>query len=128
MPHPASDWPNALDLFAIFGFLAAALLLPAAGYLLMALDVRAHYRSLRRRLVHVVMPQLSRGWACGRPPQAFATLGISPPCTEEELKQAYREKVKQLHPDTGGDPHRFLRLQAHFEEALEWIRQRERAS
>lgn len=124
LPPPA-HWPMPIDAFAVAVFLGVAILIPAAGYVLMALDIRAYYRSLRRRLVLVVMPRLTRSWARGRPPQAFFTLGISPPCSEEELKQAYREKVKDLHPDTGGDQQRFLRLQAHFEEALEWLRERE---
>lgn len=119
------DWPNTFDTFTVVVFLGTVLLIPASGYLLMVLDIRAYYRSLRRRLVHVVMPRLSRAWASGRPPRAFATLGVSPPCSAEELKQAYREKVKGLHPDTGGDRLRFLRLQKHFEEALEWLEQRE---
>jgi hypothetical protein len=40
--------------------------------------------------------------------------------------QAYRQKVKELHPDHGGDERRFLILQAQFEEALTLIADHER--
>jgi hypothetical protein len=45
------------------------------------------------------------------------------PCDEEDLKSAYRHKVKRLHPDRGGDKRRFLTLQSHFEDALRYLAQ-----
>jgi hypothetical protein len=41
------------------------------------------------------------------------------------LLEAYRAKVKTLHPDRGGDQKRFLILQRQFEQASRYI-QRER--
>jgi hypothetical protein len=46
------------------------------------------------------------------------------PCTVEDLKHAYRQRVKELHPDHGGDQRRFLILQAQFEEALAFVSDR----
>lgn len=115
-----SAWPNLLDLTVTVTFLAIALLVPAAGYVFMVLDYRAYLRSLRRTLVVVgqwTMPGIP-AWARRETPRAIAALGLRMPCTEEDLKRAYRARVKLLHPDHGGDERRFLMLQANFEEAL----------
>jgi hypothetical protein len=45
-------------------------------------------------------------------------LGLSLPVTPEDVKQAFREKVKQAHPDRGGDSQQFRALQQAFDEAL----------
>ncbi|MEX0677834.1 MAG: J domain-containing protein [Pirellulales bacterium] len=115
----SGPWPNTLDLIATVTFLALVLLLPALGYVFMVLDIRAYLRSLERRLI--LAAQSLRGipaWARYHTPRSVAALGLLMPCTEEELKRAYRQRVMQLHPDRGGDQRRFLLLQAHFEEAL----------
>ncbi|WP_232701168.1 J domain-containing protein [Halobacterium wangiae] len=38
---------------------------------------------------------------------AFATLGLSPSASEDEVKAAYRERIKEVHPDHGGDRETF---------------------
>ncbi len=115
-------WPNGLDALALIVFLAAVVLLPALGYAFMVLDFRAYLRSLRRALVVVVryFPDLPE-WARTPTPRCIAALGLRMPCTEEDLKQAYRRKVIKLHPDRGGDRRRFLLLQAQFEEGLRYL-------
>lgn len=45
-------------------------------------------------------------------------LGLSLPVTPDDVKQAFRAKVKQAHPDRGGDSQQFRELQAAFDEAL----------
>lgn len=112
-------WPDSIDLVATAIFFAAVVMLPAVGYVFMVLDFRAYLRSLRRTLVRVAqsmwqMPE----WAQPVTPGPIAALGLRLPCTEEDLKRAYRKRVKRLHPDHGGDQRRFLHLQAQFEEAL----------
>jgi hypothetical protein len=108
-----------IDLAATATFLALVLLVPLAGYVFMVLDFRAYLRSLKRGLV--LASQAFAGipaWARPYTPRAIAALGLRLPCTEEDLKRAYRQRVKLLHPDHGGDERRFLLLQAQFEEAL----------
>ncbi len=123
------DWPNSLDLATTVVFLALVVLVPAAGYVFMVLDFRAYLRSLKRGLI--VATQVFRGipgWAQPQTPRAIAALGLRLPCTEADLKQAYRQRVKQMHPDHGGDQQRFLRLQADFEEALAYLARHAQAS
>jgi len=45
---------------------------------------------------------------------AFATLGLPPGATLAEVKAAYRERVKEVHPDHGGDEERFRRLREAY--------------
>jgi hypothetical protein len=61
-------------------------------------------------------------WAVRDQPPCLQALELSLPCTEEQVLAAYRRRVKQLHPDHGGDMQQFLRLQKHFEQALHLAR------
>nr|WP_244605501.1 J domain-containing protein [Halorussus marinus] len=45
---------------------------------------------------------------------AFAVLGVSPGASAPEVKRAYREKVKEVHPDHGGDRERFQRVREAY--------------
>jgi hypothetical protein len=118
-PHIANRWPTGLDLTITGLLLGLVVLLPMAGYVCMVLDFRAYLRSLERGLVRLGrcvadVPE----WVKRDTPRPIAALGLRLPCTEEDLKRAYRQRVKRLHPDHGGDNRRFLLLQSHFEEAL----------
>jgi hypothetical protein len=114
--HP---WPDTVDLVAMVLFLTVVVVLPAVGYVFMVLDFRAYLRSLQRGLIHVgrYLSQVPE-WARYETPAALKAFGLRLPCTEEDLKRAYRNRVKRLHPDHGGDKRRFLIVQAQFEEAL----------
>jgi len=47
--------------------------------------------------------------------EACATLGVDPEASFEEVKKVYQVKVQFTHPDRGGDPERFKRIQKAFE-------------
>src|SRR5262245_56870924 len=53
-------------------------------------------------------------------PEFFNVLGLAPPVTVDDIKQAFLEKVKSAHPDHGGDAHDFRRLQEAFEQAMNY--------
>ena len=57
----------------------------------------------------------ARGSLGGVSRDHFLTLGLTPEATEEEVKAAYRERVKQEHPDQGGDVREFMRIQEAYE-------------
>ena len=116
-------WPDALDLATTCLFLLGFLALTVSGHVFLVLDVRSWLRSFRRALT-VVTEHLAHfpRWSRMQTPRCLAALGLKLPCNEEQLMRIYRKKVKQLHPDCGGDRKRFMRLQADFEEALEFIR------
>ena len=52
-------------------------------------------------------------------PAAFAHLGLSTNASEEQVRQAYRQRVKTVHPDQGGDPEAFRQLQEAYASARE---------
>jgi len=45
---------------------------------------------------------------------AFAELGVSAGATLEEVKSAYRRRVKETHPDQGGDEDEFKRVREAY--------------
>jgi hypothetical protein len=113
------EWPDSVDTLLVAAFLCSIGAIVIAGYVFMVLDYRAYLRSLRRALVCVAnyLPHLPE-WARAETPRCIAALGLRVPCSEADLLKAYRERVKHLHPDRGGDRKRFLALQQNFEEAL----------
>jgi hypothetical protein len=52
----------------------------------------------------------------------MVTLGLLPPYTLEDIRAAYREKAKTLHPDGGGTPADFEMLHEAYERAQEYMR------
>ena len=55
-------------------------------------------------------------------PDCLAVLGLRPPLTLEDVKQTYLAKAMAAHPDRGGDPAAFVRLQKAFEEANDYVK------
>jgi hypothetical protein len=45
---------------------------------------------------------------------AFAELGVSAGATVEEVRRAYRRRVKEVHPDQGGDEDEFKRVREAY--------------
>lgn len=117
-------------LVALVLFCTIALGVPLLGNMLMVSDIRRYLRSLRRTLVavsHAVTPGIPY-WARRQRPPCLETLGLQFPCTEEQVLAAYRQKVKELHPDKGGSLHKFLQLQKHYEQAMYLVRTKSNAS
>jgi hypothetical protein len=54
-------------------------------------------------------------------PDFMATLGLMPPYAIEDVKQAYRDKVKDAHPDRGGSVAAFNEIQQAFERATAYL-------
>lgn len=53
-------------------------------------------------------------------PDFMIELGLAPPYTQDDVKQAYFTKAKQVHPDHGGTVEEFRALQAAFEKAKQY--------
>lgn len=119
------DWPNTMETTAIVWLALLIGGLTVFGYVFMVLDYRAYLRSLKRVMVAVVNynPGLPE-WMRQETPRCLKVFGLRHPCSEEDLLRAYRERVKKLHPDRGGDQRRFMLLQGHFEQAQRILRER----
>lgn len=50
---------------------------------------------------------------------AFNVLGVDPQASAEEVQAAYRERIKNVHPDHGGDRESFERVQEAYTVAKE---------
>ena len=59
--------------------------------------------------------------AVDRGEAAFAVLGLPSTADEADVRDAYREKVKRVHPDHGGDPEEFQRVQEAYAAARERV-------
>ena len=59
------------------------------------------------------------GGASTRAGAAFERLGLPPTAGTDEVKAAYRRRVKNVHPDHGGDSESFKRLQDAYAMAKE---------
>ncbi|MFB6227226.1 MAG: J domain-containing protein [Halobacteriales archaeon] len=53
---------------------------------------------------------------------AFDLLGVDPQASAEEVQAAYREQIKDVHPDHGGDRESFERVQEAYAVAEERVR------
>ncbi|WP_338005340.1 J domain-containing protein [Natronoglomus mannanivorans] len=51
--------------------------------------------------------------------EARDVLGVGPDADESEIKRAYRETVKEVHPDRGGDEATFKRVTAAYDRLSE---------
>lgn len=63
-------------------------------------------------------PEIDVGTDSGDSPvdvtDAFEVLGVSQSADEGEIRAAYRERVKDVHPDHGGDEETFKRVQEAY--------------
>jgi len=114
--HP---WPDGIDWVVTAAYFALIVGVVFAGYACMVLDIRAYLRSLRRALVLITHYRMDLpDWVRKDKPRCIQALGLTLPCTTDEVLSAYRTKVKEVHPDRGGDSREFLQLQQYFEQAM----------
>jgi len=55
----------------------------------------------------------------------WATLGIAPSASLAEIKQAFRKRALETHPDQGGDAEAFRAVREAYDEALRRGRRRD---
>ncbi len=55
-------------------------------------------------------------------PEFAVTLGLLPPYALDDIKRAYLDKVKDAHPDRGGDRAAFDKVQRAFEEGAAYVK------
>ena len=53
---------------------------------------------------------------------AFDHLRLPPTASTDEVRSAYRDRVKEVHPDHGGDPEEFKRLREAYATAREHLK------
>jgi hypothetical protein len=98
-------------------------------------DPRTYYRIERSRTYGVLAEHEMPGFQLGTrlpfetPPvaeaatdpteAAFAVLGVHSGASTEEIKAAYRRKIKEVHPDHGGDRESFRRVREAYTAARE---------
>lgn len=51
-------------------------------------------------------------------PPCLKHLGLTLPCTAEDVRVAFQKRVRHVHPDRGGEIEAFVRLRAAYHEAL----------
>lgn len=88
-----------------------------------ALTIKAK-RALTRYGVETIESEFKRmrlpegtGVVTGDPPP-HETLGVDPGASEPEVKHAYRQRVKEVHPDRGGDREAFEQVKRAKEALL----------
>ena len=52
---------------------------------------------------------------------AFEALGLPPGADEKDVQRAYREQVKEVHPDQGGSREEFTRVREAYATALDHV-------
>ena len=60
--------------------------------------------------------------ASAQRPECLVVLGLIPPVSLEDVKQAYLVRAREAHPDRGGSPEEFVRVQQAFEDATEFVK------
>jgi hypothetical protein len=67
--------------------------------------------------------QHSTSTSTARPAPACVTLlGLAWPCTQRDVKRAFRSQAKTVHPDAGGSNAAFQTLYKAYQEALALVR------
>ncbi|MFB6168463.1 MAG: J domain-containing protein [Haloferacaceae archaeon] len=95
-------------------------------------DAQAYFRLESAGITAVLCEHEMPGWSLGRRlpfetpdieapsaaddpvTAAFAELGLEPGADEDAVQSAYRDRAKEVHPDTGGDEAEFRRVQEAY--------------
>lgn len=95
-------------------------------------DAQAYFRLESAGVTTVLCEHEMPGWSLGRrlpfqTPEveapsaaadpvvkAFAELGLEPGADEKMVRSAYRDRAKEVHPDTGGNKDEFKRVQEAY--------------
>lgn len=118
--------PDPIDSAGMVWFLLLAIGAPLLGWLCMVIDYRAYLRSFKRAIAVVRRYATDLpAWARQDRLPCFEELDLRANATREEVLAAYRKRVKEVHPDRGGDRKQFDRLQRRFEEAMAVAEERE---
>ena len=48
----------------------------------------------------------------------YSVLGLKKSASQEDIKQAFRDKAKETHPDKGGDPEEFRKVREAYENLI----------
>lgn len=80
-------------------------------------DREFNYSSERQRLNEQKLEDIKNLF-----PECLRFFGFTDFPTEKELKDKYREMAKKCHPDRGGDPEEFRKVNQNYEEALKIIK------
>jgi hypothetical protein len=78
----------------------------------------AVYSSYHRHSDFYATREAATGETPSTAPEAFAVLKLRPPCTIEDIKDAYRTRAKEVHPDRGGTPADFQAAEAAYRRLL----------
>lgn len=58
-------------------------------------------------------------------PSCFQVLGFDEiPENKDQLKARYRQLARVVHPDSGGNVEKFIRVRRAYEESIKYIEQR----
>jgi curved DNA-binding protein CbpA len=57
-------------------------------------------------------------------PACFQVLGFDRIPDREQLKARYRQLARVVHPDSGGNVEKFIRVRRAYEESIKYIEQR----
>ena len=63
-----------------------------------------------------------------RLPDLYGVLGVEPGASEDDIKRAYRQLARELHPDVNGDPQaeqRFKEITAAYDTLSDPVRRRQ---
>lgn len=79
-------------------------------------ELEARPAAIVRRLPFITPPRAATAISPDLS-EAFAILGVSADADAATLRAAYRQRVKDCHPDQGGDPAEFARVRRAYERA-----------